>query len=217
MHKHNEKLSDDFKACKETKQKLESLYKIKCKSDLNKSAQIKKCQLNYELELMKFRNEYNCDLVRHLQEQLTAKESQLFAQNSHLENVSDLIENLNDPTLSSECLNSLEKIKEMVRGVHKNSTNNLRDSRTCANNLATRIVSKEFVPNVLFNRINDDDDECGASIGRGDDIEKVYHEKNVQLQEQIHKLDEQLNEMRLSNKRLTVRYLNVYTLASKFS
>ena len=48
-----EKFTNDLNACKESKHKMEALYKVKCKSDLNKSAQIKKCQINYDLELMK--------------------------------------------------------------------------------------------------------------------------------------------------------------------
>jgi hypothetical protein len=48
-----EKFTNDLNASKESQHKIEALYKVKCKSDLNKSAQIKKCQINYDLELMK--------------------------------------------------------------------------------------------------------------------------------------------------------------------
>lgn len=71
----NSKLVGDVKQLKEAKLKLESLYKIKCKSDLNKSAQIKKLEIGYQIELIKFRNEFNSDLVRYLETKLLRKES----------------------------------------------------------------------------------------------------------------------------------------------
>ena len=71
----NTKIVTDYKQLKEAKLKLESLYKIKCKSDLNKSAQIKKLEIGYQIELIKFRNEFNSDLVRYLETKLLRKES----------------------------------------------------------------------------------------------------------------------------------------------
>lgn len=75
LRNQNAKIVVDFKQLKEAKLKLESLYKIKCKSDLNKSAQIKKLEIGYQIELIKFRNEFNSDLVRYLETKLLRKES----------------------------------------------------------------------------------------------------------------------------------------------
>ena len=61
-----EQLKNECKQLKEAKSKLEVLYKVKCKSDLDKSSLIKKIKTDYEMELMKFRNEENRDLVHHL-------------------------------------------------------------------------------------------------------------------------------------------------------
>jgi hypothetical protein len=70
---------------KEAKSKLEVLYKVKCKSDLDKSSLIKKIKTDYEMELMKFRNEENSDLVHHLEKQLSLKELQIMEQSYELE------------------------------------------------------------------------------------------------------------------------------------
>ena len=136
------KLISEMKSLKEAKTKLESLYKIKCKSDLNKSAQIKKLELNYEYELMKFRNEFNCDLVAYLQNKLSVKESLLNENYFQLNNLLSLInKHLNNPTaangtssqvsssssttsassLANECLNiknvELNKLKELIENL----------------------------------------------------------------------------------------------------
>lgn len=81
------KLAVDYKQLKESKCKLESLYKIKCKSDLNKSAQIKKLEINYQIELIKLRNEFNSDLVRYLETKLVKKESLINENFNFLNNV----------------------------------------------------------------------------------------------------------------------------------
>lgn len=158
FHKQSEKLRDDLKSCKETKAKLESLYKIKCKSDLNKSAQIKKCQMNYELELIKFRNESNFNLVQYLETQLAVKESQLLDQNNRLEDVCGLLEGFNGAELNNDILFNVERIKELIKSVScsKNSRTSLRDGGSNINMSRVKTVSKVFAPEVLFVRINDE-------------------------------------------------------------
>jgi hypothetical protein len=80
-----EQLKNECKQLKEAKSKLEVLYKVKCKSDLDKSSLIKKIKTDYEMELMKFRNEENSDLVHHLEKQLSLKELQIMEQSYELE------------------------------------------------------------------------------------------------------------------------------------
>lgn len=77
VQQHNQTQSLDLKILKETKLKLESLYKIKCKSDLNKSARIHKLEINYQSELLKLRNEFNSDLVRYLEHKLVLRDTML--------------------------------------------------------------------------------------------------------------------------------------------
>ena len=80
-----ESMKNEHKQMKESKTKLEALYKIKCKSDLDKSSIIKKLKIDYEIELMKFRNEENSDIVHHLEKQLSLKELQIMEQSYELE------------------------------------------------------------------------------------------------------------------------------------
>ena len=80
-----EQLKLECKQLKDAKSKLEVLYKIKCKSDLDKSSLIKKIKIEYEMELMKFRNEENSDIVHHLEKQLSLKELQIMEQSYELE------------------------------------------------------------------------------------------------------------------------------------
>ncbi len=197
------KLSDDFRACKETKQKLESLYKIKCKSDLNKSAQIKKCQLNYELELMKFKNESNCDLVRHLEEQLAIKDSQLFDQKSQLESVVDLVDGgMNNADVSNDCRERLEQIRDSIKSSSKQLESSLRDSGVNLAELKTS-CSKVFTPGIVFNRIDDYYNSTESNtVSSNNNV--VYQDRSLQLQEQVYMLDKELNEIKITNEKLNV-------------
>ena len=124
-----EKLSNDYTSCKEAKLKVEALYKVKCKSDLNKSAQIKKCQIKYDLELMKFRNEFNFDLVRHLENQLSIKDAELIESNTKLDNVSNLTNNFKGfDNHSSNCkyfIKSLFNIMNTTNDVYKKAPLNV--------------------------------------------------------------------------------------------
>jgi hypothetical protein len=161
VHKQQEKLRDDLKAYKDTKAKLESLYKIKCKSDLNKSAQIKKCQMNYEMELSKFRNESNLSLVAHLEAQLSIKEGLLVEQSHQLENICELLDSLNEANeMSSDTMNYIERVKESVKAARfsRNLRTNLRDGGSNKNMLRVRTVNKVFTPEVLFFRIDDNEE-----------------------------------------------------------
>ena len=122
----NSKLNNEVNCLKEAKSKLETLYKIKCKSDLNKSAQIKKLELNYEAELSKLRNEHNYDIVAYLKNKLSYKESLIVEYYHQLVNISDLIKNCTCSTSeflaasSSNCCennklnNALLKIKKII-------------------------------------------------------------------------------------------------------
>jgi hypothetical protein len=195
-----EKLNEELKSCKESKSKLEALYKIKCKSDLNKSAHIKKLELNYEQELMKFRNEFNYDLVRHLESQLSLKDSQLLEQNNQLDNVVNLVERFNVTfNLSQDFLNNFNYIKDSL----KQNKTNLNVENIYFFNQKKDVIYKKAPVNVLFNRI---DENTFDSSKNPSEMEKIY-EKNLQLQDQIGKLDKQLLEMKTLNKRLVV---NIY-------
>jgi hypothetical protein len=120
----NSKLNNEVNCLKEAKSKLETLYKIKCKSDLNKSAQIKKLELNYEAELSKLRNEHNYDIVAYLKNKLSYKESLIVEYYHQLVNISDLIKNCTHSTseflAASNCCennnlnNALLKIKKII-------------------------------------------------------------------------------------------------------
>lgn len=131
-----DKLTIDYSNCNEQKHKLEALYKVKCKSDLNKSAQIKKCQLNYDLELMKFRNEFNYDLVRHLENQISIKDAELLELNSKLDSITNLIANHSSYESSSSNSNQKDIIK---------SLNNII-------NLAANEAFKKVPLNVLYSK-----------------------------------------------------------------
>jgi hypothetical protein len=118
-----EQLKLDLNEAKDSKMKLESLYKIKCKADLNKCAEIKKLELKYESELMKFRNEFNMDLVRYLENQISLKNNQLNDQLTKLNNFAKCVQNFksssaaqSQPQLTNNqcCMNSLNKLKDYL-------------------------------------------------------------------------------------------------------
>lgn len=117
----NNRLEIDFKKIKDSKQKLESLYKVKCKSDLNKSAQIKKIEINYQCELMKFRNEFNSDVIRYLENKIVLKDSLL---NENLNKLNKLLnvfnceQNTNDVSILKS---KLEKLKDSIQNLINSS------------------------------------------------------------------------------------------------
>ena len=125
----NSKLMIDYKTLKESKIKLESLYKIKCKSDLNKSAQIKKLEINYQLELIKFRNEFNSDLVRYLETKLLRKESLLSENFNQLSAVLSLILKLSES--KEEKVDSSGEQESILLMNLKNKLENLREPIKC--------------------------------------------------------------------------------------
>ena len=131
LKEQNEKLNNELKHCQESKLKLEALYKVKCKSDLNKAAQIKKCQLNYDMELMKFKNEFNCDLVRHLENQLSIKESLIFEKKLQIESFNHLINYLSEFQTNLNTQNketNLSLIKQTIKNIIANfSTNEFKN------------------------------------------------------------------------------------------
>ena len=145
----NAKLNNEIKLHKEAKSKLETLYKIKCKSDLNKSAQIKKLELNYENELIKLRNEFNYDLVAYLKSKLNQKDSLLTENFYQLNNLLDLIKNSTSsaPTeflgakknheLQSNSHNQLLKIKTFLENlIDLNSQEKHNNDMIVINNLS---------------------------------------------------------------------------------
>jgi hypothetical protein len=119
LREQNSKLVAELRELRESKLKLESLYKVKCKADLNKSAEIKKLEIGYQNELMKFRNDFNLDPVRYLENQLNQKTNQL---NENIAKFSNLLKLVNNYKLvqsnlsnSSCCFNTLNKFKEFIR------------------------------------------------------------------------------------------------------
>lgn len=154
------RLEADLKTAKETKQKLESLYKIKCKSDLNKSAQIKKLEISYQTELIKFRNEYNSDVVRYLENKLAMKDSMLSENLNKLNRLLSLISSEQSQNLKPK----LDKLKESIQGLvssnlFSNSSSNTIDLNTqqgqsnCLNdNLNLNNIYKRIPLNLMINK-----------------------------------------------------------------
>jgi hypothetical protein len=144
----NLKINNEVKFLKEAKSKLETLYKIKCKSDLNKSAQIKKLELNYEIELSKLRNEYNYDIVAYLKNKLSFKESLILDNFHQLNNLLDLIRNCTCTT--SEFLTS-------NIGYEQNNLNNaLSKIKKIVENLLNSLDKKQN-ESIIFNSLKNDD------------------------------------------------------------
>jgi hypothetical protein len=167
----NLKINNEVKFLKEAKSKLETLYKIKCKSDLNKSAQIKKLELNYEIELSKLRNEYNYDIVAYLKNKLSFKESLILDNFHQLNNLLDLIRNCTCAT--SEFLtsnigyeqnnpnNTLSKVKIIVENL-LNSLDKKQNESIIINslkndnlNLNLNNIYKTVPVNIVCNNISD--------------------------------------------------------------
>ena len=125
------KLNNEITLLKESKSKLETLYKIKCKSDLNKSAQIKKLEINNEMELLKLRNEFNYDLVGYLRNRLTHKDALLVENFYQLNNLLELVKK----SAPSEFLTE-SKTNETTSSTHKHGE--LTQIKTFLENLINR-------------------------------------------------------------------------------
>ncbi|CAF1671122.1 unnamed protein product [Adineta ricciae] len=72
-----EKLKRELATIKQAKSQLATLYKVKCKSDLDKSAKITKLRLQFEYELSTFCKQDQKDLVCYLQRQLLARDQRI--------------------------------------------------------------------------------------------------------------------------------------------
>jgi hypothetical protein len=66
------------------------LLKVKCKSDLDKSAKITKLRLQYEYELNTFCKQDQKDLVCYLQRQLIARDQRIAEQSYDIEQLKNL-------------------------------------------------------------------------------------------------------------------------------
>ncbi|CAF1089984.1 unnamed protein product [Adineta ricciae] len=80
-----DKLKRELVALKQAKTQLETLYKAKSKSDLDKSAKITKLRLQYEHELNVFCKEDQKDLVSYLQRQLLLRDQRIAEQSYDIE------------------------------------------------------------------------------------------------------------------------------------
>ena len=72
-----DKLKRELAIVKQGKSQLAALYKVKCKSDLDKSAKITKQRLQFEYELSTFCKEDQKDLVCYLQRQLLMRDQRI--------------------------------------------------------------------------------------------------------------------------------------------
>ncbi|CAF0724809.1 unnamed protein product [Rotaria sordida] len=85
-----DKLKRELATVKQAKTQLETLYKVKCKSDLDKSAKITKLRLQYEHELNLFCKQDQKDLVRYLQRQLIVRDQRIAEQSYDIEQLKNL-------------------------------------------------------------------------------------------------------------------------------
>ncbi len=119
------------------------LLKVKCKSDLDKSAKITKLRLQYEYELNTFCKQDQKDLVCYLQRQLLARDQRIAEQSYDIEQLRNL-----SPTNSTN-------------ENHGNGPKKLAPVQILRNNnsdLDISTVSEEkmfsfFAPSVLFSAI----------------------------------------------------------------
>ncbi|CAF1096091.1 unnamed protein product [Rotaria sordida] len=72
-----DKLKRELATAKQAKNQLAALYKVKCKSDLDKSAKITKLRLQFEYELNTFCKQDQKDLVCYLQRQLLIRDQRI--------------------------------------------------------------------------------------------------------------------------------------------
>jgi hypothetical protein len=203
----NEKLNNELIASKEAKLKVEALYKVKAKSDLNARAQIKKCQINFDLEMMRFKNEFNNDLVRHLENQNSIKSAEILELNSKLENVSNLINNSNNYDNNyNEFLNSLSNIMNYS----SENKQQLQSKKVPLNVLFIKETDSMISNNSLNNR---------TSIRRIDSSPSKYennnnnnsnnNEKNKILQDEMSKLNVQTEIMKLDKQLSEMKSLKI--------
>lgn len=143
-----EATKNDLKNTKESKTKLEGMYKLKCKSDLDKSAALKKLKINYEAELMKFRNEDNYDLVRYLEKQLSLKDIQLMEQSFELESWRS-----HDNTINSIAVfgvNGSHSVTSSFNQDINNSHNNFSSLNANKFNNSNNSLSKKVPVDILY-------------------------------------------------------------------
>ncbi len=173
---------------------LKVLYKVKCKSDLDKSAKIKKLKLNYEMELMKFRTEDNCDLVSYLEKKINSKDLQIMEQSFELDTWRSA-----DNTLNSNA------IAASANGPgHDTSFNSLSNSVRKYSSGTTG--TKKTAPiDVIFSS----DPDVVISANRTDaDPHKNCVKKNRDLQDKIYALEKQLLTFR--NQVTAVGFLRIF-------
>ncbi|CAF3475664.1 unnamed protein product [Rotaria sp. Silwood1] len=102
-----DKLKRELTTVKQAKSQLETLYKVKCKSDLDKSAKITKLRLQYEHELNLFCKQDQKDLVCYLQRQLMVRDQRISEQSHDIEQMKNL--SINNSVDSSNA-NTYKKI-----------------------------------------------------------------------------------------------------------
>ncbi|CAF2092786.1 unnamed protein product [Rotaria magnacalcarata] len=109
-----DRLKRELVAVKQAKNQLAALYKVKCKSDLDKSAKITKLRLQFEYELSTFCKQDQKDLVCYLQRQLLMRDQRITElsydieqlKNSILTNNTDDNEKINKKTQPIQILRS---------------------------------------------------------------------------------------------------------------
>ncbi|CAF1103584.1 unnamed protein product [Adineta steineri] len=103
-----DKLKRELVIAKQAKSQLATLYKVKCKSDLDKSAKITKLRLQFEYELSTFCKQDQKDLVCYLQRQLLARDQRI-------SELSYDIEQLRDSTLNNTDNEKINKKLEPIQ------------------------------------------------------------------------------------------------------
>ncbi|CAF3928831.1 unnamed protein product [Rotaria sp. Silwood2] len=103
-----DKLKRELAAVKQAKNQLAALYKVKCKSDLDKSAKITKLRLQFEYELNTFCKQDQKDFVCYLQRQLLMRDQRITE-------LSYDIEQLKNTTLNNN--NDNEKINRKTQPI----------------------------------------------------------------------------------------------------
>ncbi|CAF3395791.1 unnamed protein product [Rotaria socialis] len=109
-----DRLKRELVAVKQARNQLAALYKVKCKSDLDKSAKITKLRLQFEYELNTFCKQDQKDLVCYLQRQLLMRDQRITElsydieqlKNSILTNNTDDNEKINKKTQPIQILRS---------------------------------------------------------------------------------------------------------------
>ncbi|CAF0864016.1 unnamed protein product [Rotaria sp. Silwood1] len=92
-----DKLKRDLATVKQAKNQLATLYKVKCKSDLDKSAKITKLRLQFEYELNTFCKQDQKDVVCYLQRQLLMRDQRITELSYDIEQLKNTaLNNVND-------------------------------------------------------------------------------------------------------------------------